>query len=303
VRVTYGAFVLLLSLVLTFPAGCQRTTAESPTAPPAARAAMPADVSPDTAAPAPTAPEPVAGVEKIKVKGYINVSSGCQQPTVDLLQKMAKEHERLDLELIDFGADEGNRRWRQDGFTCMTITVNGHQTVTFGAEGHRRIVTFSYPPGFQWLLPDLEAALKDAVAGKLYYGEEPGATKIQSRMPTLRVTAREATINGVKVGEVLVNGEVAMRLRTTYEDLPPLQRAERAAARLRKALTAGFRPADIRAAKLADGKMALAVKEQAICIADEAQARMLNTTPTALAKGWASSLKKALTAAMAPGGG
>ncbi len=299
-RLTCAALMLVLSLMLTCSAGSQRITAQSPPDPSAAPT-LPLGVALDPTDPANTAPEPVAAGEKIKVKGYINVSSGCQQPTVDLLKKTAREHERLDLELIDFGAEEGFRRWREAGLTCMTITINGHQTVTFGEQGHRRIVTFSYPPGFQWLLPDLEAALKDAVAGKLYYAEEPGATKIRSRIPTLRFTAREGTINGVKVGEVLVNGQVATRLRTTYEDLPPLQRAERAALRLRNALTAGFKPADIRSAKLEDGRMVLAVKQQVICIADEAQARMLKTTPTALAKGWASWLKKALTAAMARG--
>jgi hypothetical protein len=182
----------------------------------------------------------------------------------------------------------------------MTITINGHQTVTYGKPGHRRIVTFAYPPGFQWLLSDLESAIKDGLAGKLYYGEEPGATKIESRMPTLRLTAREATLNGKSVGEVLVNGQVAIRMRTSYDGLPPLQRAERAASRLRKAVSPQFKPGDIKVAELQGGKIALAIGERVICIADEPQAKMLNMSAKRLAMSWAASLKKALTAAMSP---
>jgi hypothetical protein len=302
VRMGPGAMLTILALVLTWPAGCQRTNATGP------NAATPAGPTEEAAQPSSTATtlaanqatEAVATGQKVKVKGYINVASGCQQPTVDLLKRMAHESDRMELELIDFGSEEGNRRWRADGYHCMTITIDGHQTVTYGQPGHRRIVTFTYPPGFQWVLSDLEAAIKDALAGKLYYGEEPGATKIESRMPTLRLTARAATLNGKSVGEVLVNGQAAIRMRTSYDGLPPLQRAEQAASRLRKAISPQFKPADIKIGELSGDRIALAIGDKIICIADEPQAKMLKLSTKRLAMSWAASLKKALMAAMSP---
>jgi hypothetical protein len=181
----------------------------------------------------------------------------------------------------------------------MTILINGHSTVTYGAPGERRIVTFQFPPGFQWTPQDLEAALKAALDGSIYYGEEAGATTVESRMPTLRITSRESVINGKKVGEVVINGQVAVRLRTTFDGLPPLQRAEQAAARLKRAIaTPGFHPSGIRVDTVTDG-VALIASDKVLCIADPPQAQMLNTTPTKLALAWAGALKKALVTATA----
>jgi hypothetical protein len=211
---------------------------------------------------------------------------------------MAAQDKRLALELIDFGSPDGSRRWRADGLNCLTILINGHETVTYGPRGKRQTVTFHYPPGFQWAHEDLQGALAGALDGTLYYGEEPGATRVESRMPTLRITSRETLLSGKKVGEVLVNGQVAIRVRTTFDGLPPLQRAEQAAARLKRALAAQFSPADIRVAKSNDG-VAVAIGDKVLCIADGPQAAMLKTTPDKLAQGWASALKKALMAAAA----
>jgi hypothetical protein len=271
-------------------AGCRQSTARTPV---------------DAAAAAQTttsAAQPVADSgPTVAIKAYINVTSGCQKVTVDLLKRLDAENERVTLDLIDFGTAEGNRRWRQDGFSCMTILLNGHKTVTFGDPGHRRIVTFQFPPGFQWIPEDLERSVKDGLAGKLYYGEEPGATKIESRAPTLRITSRESVLSGKKVGEVLVNGQVAIRLRTTYQDMPPLQRAEQAVGRLKRLLAAGsFTPGQLRVTK-AGSEVVLAAADKVICVADAPQAKLLGTTPTELAKNWGMSLKKALVTAMGKG--
>jgi len=280
--------VLALSALLLV-CGCRQSTAR-----------MPTDTTPAAAQATAAAPvvEPVAATgAKIAVKAYINVSSGCQQATVDLLKRLASQNSRLSLELIDFGTTEGNRRWRNDGYSCMTILINGHQTVTFGDPGHRRIVTLQYPPGFQWILEDLERSIKDALAGKLYYGEEPGATPIEARSPSLRVTSRENTVAGQKVGEVQVNGQVVIRFRTSYGGLPPLQRAEQAVGRLKRVLAGKFTPGQLQVTKVGD-EVVLAAQDKVICVADAAQAKMLGETPTDLAKSWGTALKKALVAAM-----
>jgi len=297
VRITHIARTALMAALLVATLGCRPSTTQSSSDAAAQQAGRP-----EQATETPTATtdaQPVASDKPVPVKGYINVSSGCQQATVDLLKRMAGQNPRLQLELIDFGQPEGSRRWRADGFNCMMVLINGHSTVTYGAPGKRQIVTFQFPPGFQWTIQDLEAALKAALDGTIYYGEEPGATTVESRMPQLRVTSRESVINGKKVGEVVVNGQVAIRLRTTFDGLPPLQRAEQAAARLKRAIaTPGFHPSSIRVDTVTDG-VALIAADKVLCIADAPQAQMLNTTPTKLAQGWASALKKALVAATA----
>lgn len=275
-----GIVVILLGTAL----GCRQSTTQTPRG-----EALAASASSQIG--------PAASEKPVPVKAYINVSSGCQDETVALLKRLAAQNPRLQLELIDFGQPEGSRRWRADGFNCMTILINGHATVTYGPPGKRQIVTFQFPPGFQWVLADLEGAIRAALDGTIYYGEEEGATKVESRMPTLRITARETLLNGKKVGEVVVNGQVAVRLRTSFDGLPPLQRAEQAAARLKRAIaTPGFHPSSIRVEKVTDG-IALVANDKVLCIADEAQAQMLKTTPTKLAQSWAAALKKALTAA------
>jgi len=299
VRVTDAVRTTAIVALLTGVFGCRTSTTQTPS-----DGAFAAEASrrPEPAVEMPTgtsAGEPVASNKPIAVKGYINVSSGCQQVTVDLLKRMAAQNSRLQLELIDFGQAEGSRRWRADGFSCMTILINGHSTVTFGPRGSRQVVTFHYPPGFQWTVQDLEGALKAALDGTIYYGEEAGATKVESRLPTLRITSREGVINGRKVGEVLVNGQVAVRLRTTFDGLPPLQRAEQAAARLKRAMAVpGFQPSSIRVDTVTDG-VALIAGDKVLCIADPPQAKLLNTTPTKLAQGWDASLTKALATATA----
>ncbi len=298
-RATDAVRALFVAGLLMGVFGCRTSTTQ--TSPNEAAVAQttarpePAVEAPTTASPG----EPVAADKPITVKGYINVSSGCQQPTVDLLKRMSQQSPRLQLQLIDFGQPEGSRQWRADGFSCMTILINGHNTVTYGPKGNRQIVTFQYPPGFQWALQDLEGALKSALDGTIYYGEEAGAAHVESRLPTLRITSREGVINGKKVGEVVVNGQVAVRLRTTFGGLPPLQRAEQAAARLKRAMAVpGFDPSSIRVDTVTDG-VALIANEKVLCIADPPQAKLLNTTPEKMAQGWASALKKALVTATA----
>jgi hypothetical protein len=293
VRIPETVRAVLIAILLSSVIGCRASNTQAP-----AGEAFAAGTERGTGGPMDGADVvPVASTAPIPVKAYINVSSGCQEATVGLLQRMAGQNARLKLDLIDFGQAEGSRRWRADGFSCMTILINGHSTVTYGPRGNRQIVSFQYPPGFQWALQDLEGALKAALDGSIYYGEEAGATRVESRMPTLRITSREMVLNGKKVGEVVINGQVAIRLRTTFDGLPPLQRAEQAAARLKRAMAVpNFHPNGIRVGKVTDG-VALIASDKVLCIADPPQAQALGTTPEKMAQGWASALKKALAAA------
>ena len=293
-------FCLVIAALLVSGVGCEDTTANNARESVATAQAAPAtpDGRADAAPAGTTEPEPVADDGKpINLKGYINVSSGCQDATVTLLEKYADEHERVELELIDFGKPEGSRKWRADGYSCMAILINGHKTVTFGPKDDRRILTMTYPPGFMWTLKDLETALQGALDGSIYYGKEPGAKPVETPSATLRITSREAKLGGKTVGEVLINGKVALRMRTSYDDLPPLQRAERAAARLKRGVARGFTPTMLRVVERGD-EVLLVAADKVICTADKPQADGAGTTPKGLAQAWVASLKKALTAAL-----
>jgi len=96
--------------------------------------------------------KPAAETKKVvSVIGYINVSSGCQQPLVDFLRQLAKKYgPRMTLEIVDFGTEEGFRRWRQDGQHCLTILVDGKPYVDLEEKGKKERVFFYGPPGSTW---------------------------------------------------------------------------------------------------------------------------------------------------------
>jgi len=277
-----GICVLLAAVVLL---GC---TPRGETA----TAQGPAVGSAPTAAPA----EPAQTEQHdVALKAYINVSSGCQQDTVDQLKRW-EQHPRVTLDLVDFGSPEGNKRWRQDGYSCMTILLNGHHKVTIGEQGHRRIIDLTMPPGFNWLPEDLDEAVQQAIDGRIYYGEEPGASQVVRRAPQIAIEAREGQANGREIGQVIIGKTAAITFSTTYQELSPFRRAERAVARLKRALINGLTPAQIRAEKQNNAWTVMAGTE-AIAVANAEQADRAGVTAQALAKGWAAKTKQALVAA------
>jgi len=250
---------------------------------------------PGSATPA-VAAEPVqAQQHDVKLKAYINVSSGCQQDTVDQLKRW-DQNPKVTLELVDFGTPEGQRRWRDDGFSCMTILINGHHKVTIGERGHRRVVDFTMPPGFNWLPEDLDQAVQQALDGRIFYGQEQGATEAPRQAPQIRIEALEGQANGREIGKVLIGQNVAIRFSTTYQELSPFRRAERAVARLKRALINGLTPAQLRAEKR-DGVWTVMAGAEALAVANTEQAQREGTTVDALAQGWAGQVKHALAVA------
>lgn len=104
----------------------------------------------------------------IQILAYINVSSGCQQATVDFLQALQAKYPRLAVELVDFGdGGAGSERWQMSGHRCMTIEINGRNVVKYPHEGTLRVVDFRMPPGVLWSHEDLAEAVAAAVAGTL----------------------------------------------------------------------------------------------------------------------------------------
>lgn len=114
------------------------------------------------AASAPPAPPPV------KLLAYINVSSGCQQATVDFMKGLQQKYSRLQLELVDFGdGATGFDRWQKSGHKCMTLEIDGNSVVKFPYEGKEKAISFRMPVGFLWNHEDLEQAVRAAMQGTL----------------------------------------------------------------------------------------------------------------------------------------
>ena len=97
-------------------------------------------------------------------------------------------------------------------------------------------------------------------------------------------------------GEVYVNDMLVIRLRTTSGSFGPFRRAEIAAARLNSAIGGGLTPNDI----LVDTKTdpvapRLKGAGQIIVSVDKTEARASGSAPAAIVRGWASSLRSALS--------
>ncbi|MEN6645176.1 MAG: hypothetical protein ABFE08_22260 [Armatimonadia bacterium] len=104
----------------------------------------------------------------VKILAYINVSSGCQQETVDLLKSLPAKDPRVQVEFVDFGdGGAGAQRWQDSGHKCMTIEINGSPNVKFKQGETTKVMSFRMPAGYIWTHPDLEAAVQAALEGNL----------------------------------------------------------------------------------------------------------------------------------------
>lgn len=117
--------------------------------------------------PASTAPAGAAPIA-VQILAYINVSSGCQQATVDFLQALPAKQPGVQVELVDFGdGDKGAARWEQSGLKCMAIEINGHSIVKYPVNGTPKVMAFRAPAGLYWTHEDLVAAVAAAAQGTL----------------------------------------------------------------------------------------------------------------------------------------
>jgi hypothetical protein len=117
-----------------------------------------------------------AGPPPVDLRAYINVSSGCQEATVQFLHKLQEQYPRLTLELIDFGdGGAGLERWQASGHKCMTLEINGQSVVKYPKGGKMKSVAFRMPAGFLWTHEDLAEAVKAAMAGELQPSTEDEA--------------------------------------------------------------------------------------------------------------------------------
>ncbi len=111
---------------------------------------------------------PAAAPVTVRLLAYVNVSSGCQQATVDFLHSLPGKYPGVQVELVDFGdGGPGAARWEQSGLKCMALEINGQSIVKYPVEGTMRVMAFRAPAGFYWEHADLEAAVQAAGQGTL----------------------------------------------------------------------------------------------------------------------------------------
>ena len=100
--------------------------------------------------------------EKVIIKAYLNLGSGCQKETIDLLDGLVREYKgQVSVEYIDFSTSEGAERTRKEGLSCAGLVINGKQTYTLkDSNGEQREVTFSHPINSQYTADDLKIVVK-----------------------------------------------------------------------------------------------------------------------------------------------
>jgi hypothetical protein len=233
---------------------------------------------------------------KVAIKAYINVSSGCQEDTVKLLQGLAAKNKGVTLQIIDFGQPKGRQAWEKSGLGCMGILLNGHHTVTIGEAGHRRVVAFMKPAGFLWSHADLTEAVQDGLKGTLYFGEEPGAEKGVIQAANAEVTARRVTQGDDNLADVLVNDMPVFRLAAAEGEYNPFRRAELVASRLQEALQRGFSPDALVMAET-KGNPCIKVGDRIIVTVYPDDAKSAKSKPDPLAQRWGGNLIDAIIAA------
>lgn len=245
----------------------------------------------------------------VTLTAYINVSSGCQQPTVDFIKELESKHEgRLAVEFIDFGDQgAGNRAWKEAGLDCMALQIDGASTVAWGEGEERRTVSFNYPVGFTWTHEDLAAAIEVALGGELGPGDPEEAQALG--LLQAKVTAQSVKVadTGVETGQFLINDKVVIEVTQSRGDLIPAQRVTAAAKALTEVLEQPFKPSSLSVEQVEEG-WALMAGEAVLLIATEADAEAAHiepvgraSSPTQLAEQWSLALREALAKAAFPG--
>ncbi|MHB0935318.1 MAG: hypothetical protein ACYDCO_07100 [Armatimonadota bacterium] len=113
-----------------------------------------------------------------------------------------------------------------------------------------------------------------------------------------QVTSRTATINNMQVGEVLVDGEVVLRIREAAGGYTAVQRAGVVANRLSAAFARGLTVSDVQVGRL-NNQAVLMMGENLLVTADRNEARINNSTPVGLAVAW----RQNMVTALSPTGG
>ena len=108
-----------------------------------------------------------------------------------------------------------------------------------------------------------------------------------------RSSARSGYDSGRNVGEVLLDGRVVLRVRTSAGGLSPYERAQTVSRRLDEAMAAGMRPDEIHSAQWGNEAVILGGNNLLFTV-DSDHARFNHTTPMRLADTWGNNLAGAM---------
>ena len=239
----------------------------------------------------------------VTLTAYINVSSGCQQPTVDVIKELASKHEgKLSVEFVDFGDKaEGMKAWKAAGLTCMALQINGVSTVAWGEGDERRTVTFEFPVGFSWTHEDLAEAIEAALEGHLEKGDPEEAEGLRLlQVEALGQSVKEGD-TGPETGQLVIADAVVVEVTQERGELDPAQRVTAAAETLTRALTKPFKPDSLALEQVEEG-WAVLVGDETLLVATSADAEAAEVQPKKLAGEWSLAIREALAKAARPGG-
>ncbi len=241
--------------------------------------------------------------EPISVLAFMNVSSGCQDATVNLLKKLEKEHDpRLHVEIVDFGdGGEGAKRWQEEGHRCMLIMINGHSRVKYPlSDGTEKVSVFEMPVGFMWAFEDLENAVAAAVKGQLHPAtEEEAAENMPAAMVEPEYSITEITKNGQSEAQVAMNGHTAITIRTAAAGKSPRQRAEDLVQNLQGWMAEPIKPDQIERNEVEGGWMISAAGHDLILVTEE-DGKATGNTAEGQAKVWLVGIRQGVTWAALP---
>ncbi|NLA57984.1 MAG: septal ring lytic transglycosylase RlpA family protein [Firmicutes bacterium] len=112
-------------------------------------------------------------------------------------------------------------------------------------------------------------------------------------MASESIGVRQARVAGREVGEVLINGQVVLRVRTSAGGLSPFQRAAIIGGRLASCTGDAYLPDSI-LPDVVNGNIAVSWRGDLIVTVDADHARLNYTTQYLLAKVWANNMRRAL---------
>ncbi|NPV48904.1 MAG: hypothetical protein HPY69_18335 [Armatimonadetes bacterium] len=234
------------------------------------------------------APVVVHADQQLRVIAYINVTSGCQQPTVNLLEQFARTHgDRVHLEVVDFGdGGAGQRRWRESGHTCLTIALNGSPRVQFPVGGEMREVTFQMPAGFQWTHDDLEAALQAGLNGTLR------PLPLQPKQPASAAVTVKKILRANRVFyQVVVGSKPVLSLGAAHGSQSAIERARVASEVIKAWLARRGKASEVGTRQLSSG-WGVTAGGRLVVTVTATDANLQNSTPKSLAGVWAANIKQ-----------
>lgn len=289
---THKALLLLSMLIIM--AGCAKQPASGPEPPVAPASAM------DTK-PLPPSGQPSES-DKIKITAYINVTSGCQAETVELVDRLGMDYaDLIDMEMVDFGSPEGEQRWRSDGMDCMGILFNDSPVLKFpGEDGKPKTVVFFMPAGFNWTHDDLKQAFAAMKTGDLeILTEEQARQELVPKPVEIHTHVRDVDGHG----ELQINGTPILTVKAEADGKTPIQRAQAAKAAIDEWTKDPVHPSQLSIAAKATGEgkggptiLAKDIKIIQITKQDAKDAGV--ETPKQLANEWLKPLKTSIVGAV-----